>query len=101
MATTGGAIGQALAAKHPKRLISLTIYASRTKCDPYFRRVFEARRALLNQKRKFKRRSFDPAAGQVDVYPQEITPALLNLISNGLTKWRLGFATTAPAFRLR
>jgi GAF domain-containing protein len=27
-------------------------------------------------------RSFDPAAGQVDVYPQEITRALLNLISN-------------------
>ena len=27
--------------------------------------------------------SFDPAAGQVDVYPQEITRALLNLISNG------------------
>ena len=28
-------------------------------------------------------RSFDPAAGQVDVFPQEITRALLNLISNG------------------
>jgi signal transduction histidine kinase len=28
-------------------------------------------------------RSFEPAAGQVDVYPQEITRALLNLISNG------------------
>src|SRR5262249_5417007 len=28
-------------------------------------------------------RSFDPAAGQVDLYPQEITRALLNLISNG------------------
>src|SRR5262249_23546292 len=28
-------------------------------------------------------RSFDPAAGQVDVYPQEITRAFLNLISNG------------------
>jgi GAF domain-containing protein len=34
--------------------------------------------------------SFDPAAGQVDVYPQEITRALLNLISNGGDKepWR-------------
>jgi two-component system, NtrC family, sensor kinase len=29
-------------------------------------------------------RSLDPAAGQVDVFPQEITRALLNLISNGL-----------------
>jgi signal transduction histidine kinase len=28
-------------------------------------------------------RSFDPAAGQVDSYPQEIMRALLNLISNG------------------
>ena len=28
-------------------------------------------------------RSFDPAAGEFDVFPQEITRALLNLISNG------------------
>jgi signal transduction histidine kinase len=28
-------------------------------------------------------RAFDPAAGEVDVFPQEITRALLNLISNG------------------
>jgi two-component system, NtrC family, sensor kinase len=28
-------------------------------------------------------RSFDPTAGQFDVFPQEITRALLNLISNG------------------
>ena len=31
-------------------------------------------------------RSFDPAAGQVDVFPQEITRALLNLISNGFMR---------------
>jgi signal transduction histidine kinase len=38
------------------------------------------------EKQGFKiniKRSFDPAAGQVDVFPQEITRALLNLISNG------------------
>src|SRR5262249_42677452 len=38
------------------------------------------------EKQRFKiniERSLDPAAGQVDVYPQEITRALLNLISNG------------------
>ncbi len=29
------------------------------------------------------KRSFDPKAGEVDVFPQEITRALLNLISNG------------------
>ena len=28
-------------------------------------------------------RSLDPAAGQLDVFPQEITRALLNVISNG------------------
>src|SRR5262249_20417664 len=28
-------------------------------------------------------RSFDPAAGEIDVFPQEITRALLNLTSNG------------------
>src|SRR6201997_321376 len=28
-------------------------------------------------------RCFDPAAGEIDVFPQEITRALLNLISNG------------------
>jgi signal transduction histidine kinase/putative methionine-R-sulfoxide reductase with GAF domain len=28
-------------------------------------------------------RSFDPTAGKIDVFPQEITRALLNLISNG------------------
>jgi signal transduction histidine kinase len=28
-------------------------------------------------------RSFDPVAGEVDLYPQEITRVLLNLISNG------------------
>ncbi len=47
--STGGAIGQTLAALHPKRLISLVIYASWTKADPFFRRVFEARRALLTK----------------------------------------------------
>src|SRR5438309_11506395 len=28
-------------------------------------------------------RSFDPGAGEVDLFPQEITRVLLNLISNG------------------
>lgn len=45
--STGGAIGQTLAATHPERLKSLVIYASWTKADPYFRRIFEARRTLL------------------------------------------------------
>ena len=39
------------------------------------------------EKREFDirlERSFDPAAGQVDLFPQEITRVLLNLISNGV-----------------
>jgi two-component system, NtrC family, sensor kinase len=43
-------------------------------------------------------RSFDPTAGEVDLFPQEITRALLNLISNGFyaaTKRRLILATWA------
>jgi hypothetical protein len=28
-------------------------------------------------------RNFDPAAGEADLFPQEITRVLLNLISNG------------------
>ena len=73
-------------------------------------------------------RSFDPAAGEADVFPQDITRVLLNLISNGFyaatkrkaqatatvtsrpllprheasaTAWRSASATTAPAFRPR
>ena len=45
--STGGAIGQTLALSHPERLKTLVIYASWTKADPFFRRVFEARRSLL------------------------------------------------------
>jgi two-component system NtrC family sensor kinase len=42
--------------------------------------------ALAQRSRAFKiniERSLEPAAGEVDVFPQEITRALLNLISNG------------------
>ena len=45
--STGGAMGQTIAAKHPERLASLVLYATWTKADPFFRRVFEARRTLL------------------------------------------------------
>ncbi len=45
--STGGAIGQTLAVTNPERLKSLVIYASWTRADPFFRRVFEARRTLL------------------------------------------------------
>ncbi len=69
------------------------------------------------------KRDFDPAAGMIDLYPQEITRVFLNLISNGFyaatkrkeagdeafepmlsattknlgNRWKSGFAITAPA----
>lgn len=45
--STGGAIGQTMAATRPERVASLVLYATWTKADPFFRRVFEARRTLL------------------------------------------------------
>ena len=36
-------------------------------------------------------RSFDPAAGDVDVFPQEITRVLLNLISNHTAEEHMRF----------
>ena len=45
--STGGAIGQTLAVTRPERLASLVIYSSWTRADPFFKRIFEARRTLL------------------------------------------------------
>jgi aminoacrylate hydrolase len=45
--STGGAIGQTMAIEHPDRLNSLILYATWTKCDPFMRRVFDIRKALL------------------------------------------------------
>ncbi len=47
--STGGAIGQTLAVLHPERLSRMTIYATWTWCDPWFRRLFEARRKMYQQ----------------------------------------------------
>jgi signal transduction histidine kinase len=42
------------------------------------------------------RQSFDPSAGEADVFPQDITRALLNVISNGFyAAIKRGVATTA------
>jgi len=47
--STGGAIGQTLAVLHPQRLARMAIYATWTWCDPWFRRLFEARRLMYQQ----------------------------------------------------
>jgi aminoacrylate hydrolase len=45
--STGGAIGQVLALEHPRRLKSLVLSATWAGPDPYFRRLFEVRKAVL------------------------------------------------------
>ena len=55
-----------------------------------------------NQEFKIRlERSFDPATGEVDLFPQEMTRALLNLISNGFyaatkRKAKIGFDEYEP-----
>jgi aminoacrylate hydrolase len=53
--STGGAIGQYLAAAHLRRISGLVLSSTWTHADPYFRRQFELRRELL-------------LAGRVDLY---------------------------------
>jgi aminoacrylate hydrolase len=47
--STGGAIGQTLAIEHPERITRLVMCSTWTHCDPWFRRLFEARRAMYQQ----------------------------------------------------
>jgi len=45
--STGGAIGQTMAIKHPERLKSMVLFSTWTKSDAFFLRIFEARKTLL------------------------------------------------------
>ena len=47
--STGGAIGQTLAIEYPQRIARLVAVSTWTHCDPWFRRLFEARRAMYQQ----------------------------------------------------
>ena len=47
--STGGAIGLCLAATRPERVQRLVLSATWTHADGYFRRLFEARRELLER----------------------------------------------------
>jgi aminoacrylate hydrolase len=47
--STGGAIGQTLAIEQPRRIARLVLCSTWTHCDPWFRRLFEARREILRQ----------------------------------------------------
>ena len=47
--STGGAIGQTIAIEAPQRLNRLVMCSTWTHCDPWFRRLFEARKAMYQQ----------------------------------------------------
>ena len=47
--STGGAIGQLLASRHPKRIRSLLLAATWGRRDPYFTRCFDARIPILER----------------------------------------------------
>jgi len=44
--STGGAIGQTMAIEHPQRVARLAMCSTWTHCDPWFRRMFEARKRM-------------------------------------------------------
>ncbi len=44
--STGGAIAQTIAIEHPARVSRLVLVSTWTHCDPWFRRLFEARRRM-------------------------------------------------------
>jgi aminoacrylate hydrolase len=44
--STGGAIGQTMAIEHPQRVGRLVMCSTWTHCDPWFRRMFEARKRM-------------------------------------------------------
>jgi aminoacrylate hydrolase len=47
--STGGAIGQTLAIEHPERLKSMVLFATWTRADVFFRKLFAVRRDLLTK----------------------------------------------------
>jgi len=47
--STGGAIGQTLAIEQPQRIARMVMCSTWTHCDPWFRRLFEARRQMYEQ----------------------------------------------------
>ncbi len=47
--STGGAIGQVMAIDHPDTVCSLTLVSTWGRTDPYFRRLFEVRKQIMQQ----------------------------------------------------
>lgn len=72
----GGAIGQVMAIEHPGRLKSLVISSSWAKADPYYTRIFNVRRDIL------ERCGIGPyfRAGTLFLYPGEWIAAKIDQI---------------------
>jgi aminoacrylate hydrolase len=76
--STGGAIGQTLAIEQPQRIARMVLVSTWTHCDAWFRRLFEARREVLQRGGPELYAAFFP----LWVYP----PDYVNASDTGITE---------------
>lgn len=86
--STGGAIGQTLAIEQPQRVAHLVLCSTWTHCDPWFRRLFEARREMYRQCGSDLHALFHP----LWLYP----PDYINSHDAEITEERLKAAASTP-----
>jgi aminoacrylate hydrolase len=86
--STGGAIGQTLAIEQPQRVGRLVVCSTWTHCDPWFRRLFEARRVMYQTAGTELHAMFHP----LWLYP----PEYVNAHDTELDEERKRSAATAP-----
>jgi aminoacrylate hydrolase len=86
--STGGAIGQTLAVEQPQRVDRLVMCSTWTHCDPWFRRLFEARRLMYQTAGTDLHAMFHP----LWLYP----PDYVNAHDAELDDERRRSASTAP-----
>jgi aminoacrylate hydrolase len=86
--STGGAIGQTLAIEQPQRVNRLVMCSTWTHCDPWFRRLFEARRLMYQTAGNELHAMFHP----LWLYP----PDYVNAHDAEIDEERRRSAATAP-----
>jgi len=86
--STGGAIGQTLAVEQPERVHRLIMCSTWTHCDPWFRRLFQARRLMYQTAGTELHAMFHP----LWLYP----PDYVNAHDAELDEERRRSAATAP-----
>src|SRR5687767_12898331 len=86
--STGGAIGQTLAVTQPQRVNRLAMCSTWTHCDPWFRRLFEARRRMYLTAGPEVHAMFHP----LWLYP----PAYVNAHDGEIDEERRRSASAAP-----